>query len=106
MPYGRKEKRVGNWSAMSIKKLRKHYDESQAAFSRRIGVTPDALQFWEQGRGVPSAPVELLLDRLKEDADSDEIRPHPDAPHTNGHSRPGTERATPSPASPVSPLYG
>lgn len=77
MAYARKGKRMGHWSASDIKALRKRYDESQGIFCRRLGVTADALQYWEQGRGAPSQPIELLLERLEEDIDSASIRDVP-----------------------------
>lgn len=79
MAYGRKEKQpVGKWCPKSIKDLRRRYDESQAVFCLRLGVSPDALQYWEQGRGKPSKPVELLLERLAEDIEDDSVRPLPE----------------------------
>jgi len=63
-----------NWTAEKIKTLRKMYAEPQNDFTRRIGVTVDTLQHWEQGRGVPSGAAAKLLDRLEEDAREGKIR--------------------------------
>src|SRR5262245_63416230 len=85
MAFGRKEKNVkSRWSPKAIKALRRRYDETQAVFCQRLGVTPDALQFWEQNRGCPSGPAEMLLDRLLEEVESGDVRPHPSM---NGHRR-------------------
>lgn len=73
------------WSADDIKTLRQRYDETPSVFCGRIGVKPDALRIWEQGRGAPNGSAELLLDRLLEDVDAGEIRPHPD--NVNGRQR-------------------
>ena len=67
----------GRWTAEAIKELRKRYGETQAAFCLRLGVSPEALRVWEQGRGTPSGPAELLLDRLQEDACAGTIREAP-----------------------------
>lgn len=77
MAYERKGKRMSRWSSSDIKALRKRYDESQGVFCRRLGVSADALQYWEQDRGSPSQPIELLLERLEEDVDSASIRDVP-----------------------------
>ena len=37
---------------------------SQAAFSRRIGVSPETLRNWEQGRRSPKGPARVLLAML------------------------------------------
>ena len=59
------------WPAARIKKLRKAFGESQDVFCRRLGVTSGALQFWEQGKGEPSRPVQIIMEGLEREA-SDE----------------------------------
>ena len=89
MPFGKREKHVSIfWPPEKIKSLRRRYDETQGVFCTRLGVSPDALQFWEQGRGSPSRPIELLLDRLEEDAEASQIRPLPSNGEVigNGHA--------------------
>jgi DNA-binding transcriptional regulator YiaG len=68
---------MAEWTGPRLKKLRARYAESQRVFAARIGVATDTYQGWEQGDGVPSLPTQRLLDRLKEDAEGGNIRPHP-----------------------------
>jgi DNA-binding transcriptional regulator YiaG len=55
------------WTAEKIKALRTKYGETQAQFAERIGVSVQAVRWWEQDRGRPIGPAEKLLDRLEED---------------------------------------
>lgn len=55
------------WTPSKIKELRKKYKETQQEFVERLGVAIDTLRHWEQGRGEPSGPASILLDRLDED---------------------------------------
>ena len=54
------------WTGERIKALRKSYDETQAEFSRRIGVSIQALRVWEQDQGHPLGPTCILLGILEE----------------------------------------
>lgn len=62
------------WPPEKIRSLRNMYGESQNVFCRRLGVTADALQHWEQGRGAPNGSALLLMDRLEEDFLAGKIR--------------------------------
>lgn len=55
------------WTAEKIKGLRTKYGETQAQFAERVGVSVQAVRYWEQGHGRPIGPAEKLLDRLAED---------------------------------------
>ena len=67
MAYRRKSKTMeSNWTPQRIKELRAAYGESQYVFCHRLGVTPGALQYWEQGKGEPSRPVQIILEWLEE----------------------------------------
>jgi len=44
--------------------VRRRTGLSQAAFSRRIGVSPATLRNWEQGRRRPEGPARVLLAML------------------------------------------
>lgn len=55
------------WNSTKIKALRNAYDETQAEFCRRLGVTLSTLKYWEIGRAEPLGPAQLLLSRLEED---------------------------------------
>jgi putative transcriptional regulator len=46
---------------MDVSAIRHRTGLSQAAFSRRIGVSPATLRNWEQGRRSPKGPVRVLL---------------------------------------------
>lgn len=70
---GRRKKAV-NWPPERIKGLRKAYGEEQDDFCKRLRVSVHALRHWEQARGSPIGPVELLLDRLEEDLREGKIR--------------------------------
>jgi DNA-binding transcriptional regulator YiaG len=65
------------WSPDHIRALRKAYGESQEQFCLRLGVAVGTLRDWEQSRGVPLMPVQLLLSRLQEDQAEGKIRPVP-----------------------------
>jgi putative transcriptional regulator len=45
--------------------VRRRTGLSQAAFSRRIGVSPGTLRNWEQGRRRPEGPARVLLALLE-----------------------------------------
>lgn len=45
--------------------VRRRTGLSQAAFSRRIGVSPGTLRNWEQGRRKPEGPARVLLALLE-----------------------------------------
>ena len=55
------------WTPERIKALRKRTGQGQTAFAARFRVSVDALRHWEQGRGFPSGPVEILLELLEND---------------------------------------
>ena len=69
------------WTPKRIKNLRKAYGEhfgkpfeTQAEFALRLDVDVTTIQHWEQGKGKPSGPAALLLDRLAEDLKAGKIR--------------------------------
>jgi len=46
---------------VDVATVRRRTGLSQAAFSRRIGVSPATLRNWEQGRRIPEGPARVLL---------------------------------------------
>lgn len=46
---------------VNVSAVRRRTGLSQAAFSRRIGVSPGTLRNWEQGRRRPDGPARVLL---------------------------------------------
>jgi len=46
---------------VDVAMVRRRTGLSQAAFSRRIGVSPATLRNWEQGRRIPEGPARVLL---------------------------------------------
>jgi DNA-binding transcriptional regulator YiaG len=78
MAFGHKEKKeMSHWTGEKIRELRRRYAESQPTFASRLRVHADTVRWWEQGRGVPSGPAEVVLDRLLEDIDSGQVREIP-----------------------------
>lgn len=53
------------WTPERIKSLRHRVGENQEDFAKRFRVSVDALQHWEQGRGKPLGPVEVILDSIE-----------------------------------------
>ena len=51
-------------SAIDVSAVRHRTGLSQAAFSRRIGVSAATLRNWEQGRRAPDGPARVLLAML------------------------------------------
>jgi putative transcriptional regulator len=51
--------------AVDVYAVRRRTGLSQAAFSRRIGVSPGTLRNWEQGRRKPEGPARVLLALLE-----------------------------------------
>ncbi len=51
-------------AAIDVSAVRRRTGLSQAAFSRRIGVSPATLRNWEQGRRAPEGPARVLLSLL------------------------------------------
>ena len=52
-------------AAVNVAAIRRRTGLSQAAFSRRIGVSPATLRNWEQGRRAPEGPARVLLAMLE-----------------------------------------
>ncbi len=52
-------------SALDVSAVRRRTGLSQAAFSRRIGVSAATLRNWEQGRRAPDGPARVLLAMLE-----------------------------------------
>jgi putative transcriptional regulator len=52
-------------TAVDVAAVRRRTGLSQAAFSRRIGVSPATLRNWEQGRRTPEGPARVLLAMLE-----------------------------------------
>ena len=50
-----------------IRELRARYGQTQKEFTERLRVDVFTLRYWEQGRGLPSGPARILLDRLEQD---------------------------------------
>lgn len=55
------------WTAERIRKLRERFGETQEEFARRISVSVPTVKHWEQGKGKPIGPAQLLFDRLERD---------------------------------------
>lgn len=51
-------------ASVDVSAIRRRTGLSQAAFSRRIGVSPATLRNWEQGRRTPEGPARVLLAML------------------------------------------
>jgi putative transcriptional regulator len=51
-------------TALDVSAVRRRTGLSQAAFSRRIGVSAATLRNWEQGRRAPEGPARVLLAML------------------------------------------
>jgi putative transcriptional regulator len=51
-------------SGLDVSAVRHRTGLSQAAFSRRIGVSAATLRNWEQGRRTPEGPARVLLAML------------------------------------------
>jgi len=51
-------------TSVDVAAVRRRTGLSQAAFSRRIGVSPATLRNWEQGRRRPEGPARVLLAML------------------------------------------
>lgn len=52
-------------ASVDVSAIRHRTGLSQAAFSRRIGVSPATLRNWEQGRRSPEGPARVLLAMLE-----------------------------------------
>lgn len=52
-------------TSVDVSAIRHRTGLSQAAFSRRIGVSPATLRNWEQGRRTPEGPARVLLAMLE-----------------------------------------
>ena len=52
-------------TALDVSAVRHRTGLSQAAFSRRIGVSAATLRNWEQGRRTPEGPARVLLAMLE-----------------------------------------
>ena len=59
------------WTGDKVKALRSRFSETQQQFADRLGVSFQAVSWWEKDRGRPSGPAEKLLNILKEQLDSD-----------------------------------
>lgn len=53
--------------AATVKRLRKHYDETQEEFAERFGVSRSAVAMWESDDcgPPPSGPARLMLEALR-----------------------------------------
>lgn len=49
------------WTGDKIRALRLRFGETQKEFADRLGVSVQAVSWWEQDRGRPSGPAEKLL---------------------------------------------
>lgn len=67
------------WTQVRIRRLRRRYAETQAAFAQRLGVGANAVSAWEQGLRGPSKPICRLLDILDDDHRAGHPRPHPES---------------------------
>ena len=52
-------------ASVDVAAVRRRTGLSQAAFSRRIGVSAATLRNWEQGRRTPEGPARVLLAMLE-----------------------------------------
>jgi DNA-binding XRE family transcriptional regulator len=52
------------WTIERLKALRAAYDETQAAFAERVGVSKATIKYWETGGPIPPMACNFL-DRLE-----------------------------------------
>ncbi len=57
------------YDALAVKETRDELQVSQAIFAEILAVTPECVEKWEQGRGVPSPMARRLLDLINEHRD-------------------------------------
>lgn len=57
------------WDGDKVRALRMRFGETQAEFGERLGVSVQAVSWWEQNRGKPSGPAEKLLTMLQQQLD-------------------------------------
>jgi DNA-binding transcriptional regulator YiaG len=55
------------YSARTIKALRRRLAVSQRIFADLVGVSPELVEHWEQGRREPARVVRRLLDQISAD---------------------------------------
>lgn len=53
--------RVVRFDSVTVRNIRKKFNQSQAEFAYIIGVSINTLQNWEQGRRSPEGPAQALL---------------------------------------------
>jgi putative transcriptional regulator len=56
-----KPTRIFRYATPNVKKIRSHLHVSQNEFALMIGVSPNTIQNWEQGRREPEGPAKALL---------------------------------------------
>lgn len=62
------------WNGDTIRLLRLHLDESQAAFAQRVGSDRyQTVHEWETGKRNPSGSARMLLDRIAQDCGFTEV---------------------------------
>ena len=55
------------YDARAVRRTRARLNVSQAVFARLVGVSPELVEHWEQGRSVPRPVVRRLLDEINRD---------------------------------------
>lgn len=60
----------GRYDATAVRATRRRLGVSQAVFGRLVGVSPQLVEHWEQGRRVPAPLARRLLDKINEDPSS------------------------------------
>lgn len=61
------------WSSEKVVELRKRYGETQENFARRLRVSIDTLQNWEQDRVTVPPPICKLLDYVEGDLEREPV---------------------------------
>lgn len=60
------ENAIYPWTPERIRALRKRYGQHQSEFAEHFRLRIGAIQNWEQGKGFPSGPAQVILDQLEE----------------------------------------
>jgi DNA-binding transcriptional regulator YiaG len=56
-----------SWTPRKIKNFRKRYKLSRRALGEYLGVSKEAIYYWERDQRVPSLTALILLSRIQED---------------------------------------
>lgn len=65
---------LGTMNATEVRELRQRLGMTQAAFSKRLGVTTRTVERWEGGKVIPKGLALAALQRLQKQAERKEPR--------------------------------